>query len=43
TNRGFFEDKKATFAPSFLMNIKGKKTSVVKNSILEQGQLTVNN
>ncbi|MFU1767437.1 glycoside hydrolase family 68 protein, partial [Bacillus amyloliquefaciens] len=43
TNRGFFEDKKATFAPNFLMNIKGKKTSVVKNSILEQGQLTVNN
>ncbi|MBH0164191.1 glycoside hydrolase family 68 protein [Fictibacillus sp. 7GRE50] len=40
TNRGFFEDRKSTFAPSFEMNIKGKKTSVVKNSILEQGQLT---
>ncbi|WP_141556154.1 glycoside hydrolase family 68 protein, partial [Bacillus subtilis] len=35
-------DKQSTFAPSFLLNIKGKKTSVVKDSILEQGQLTVN-
>ncbi|MCG8398369.1 glycoside hydrolase family 68 protein [Bacillus atrophaeus] len=42
TNRGFYSDKQATFAPSFLLNIKGKKTSVVKNSILGQGQLTVN-
>ncbi|WP_144560959.1 glycoside hydrolase family 68 protein, partial [Bacillus paralicheniformis] len=32
----------ATFAPSFLLKVKGSKTSVVKNSILEQGQLTVN-
>ncbi|MCB2295250.1 glycoside hydrolase family 68 protein [Clostridium algoriphilum] len=42
TNRGFFADKKSTFAPSFLMNIKGEKTSVVPNSILPQGQLTTN-
>ncbi|MDF2647713.1 MAG: glycoside hydrolase 68 family protein [Paenibacillus sp.] len=42
TNRGYFEDHHSTFAPSFLMNIKGSKTSVVKNSILEQGQLTIN-
>ncbi|MEK3914128.1 glycoside hydrolase family 68 protein [Paenibacillus sp. FSL H7-0331] len=41
TNRGIFADKKSTFAPSFLLNIKGSKTSVVKNSILEQGQLTI--
>jgi levansucrase len=41
TNRGYFEDHHTTFAPSFLLNIKGSKTSVVKNSILEQGQLTV--
>ncbi|WP_141430791.1 glycoside hydrolase family 68 protein [Bacillus sp. 03113] len=41
TNRGYFADHKATFAPSFLVNIKGSKTSVVKDSILEQGQLTV--
>lgn len=43
TNRGYFEDHHSTFAPSFVMNIKGSKTSVVKNSILEQGQLTINN
>ncbi|MCI4139520.1 glycoside hydrolase family 68 protein, partial [Bacillus vallismortis] len=42
TNRGVFADKQATFAPSFLLNIRGKKTSVVKDSILELGQLTVN-
>ncbi|MFT8321858.1 MAG: glycoside hydrolase family 68 protein [Bacillus sp. (in: firmicutes)] len=41
TNRGYFEDRHTTFAPSFLLNIKGSKTSVVKNSLLEQGQLTV--
>lgn len=41
TNRGMFEDHHATFAPSFLVNIKGSKTSVVKDSILAQGQLTV--
>lgn len=40
TNRGYFEDHKSTFAPSFKLNIKGDKTSVVKNSILEQGQIT---
>ncbi|MGP7816393.1 glycoside hydrolase family 68 protein [Niallia sp. 01092] len=43
TNRGYFEDHKSTFAPSFLMKIKGSKTSVVKDSILEQGQLTTEN
>ncbi|MCS0824850.1 glycoside hydrolase family 68 protein [Cytobacillus firmus] len=42
TNRGYFEDHHSTFAPSFLVNIKGSKTSVVKDSILEQGQLTIN-
>lgn len=42
TNRGYFEDHRSTFAPSFLLNIKGSKTSVVKDSILEQGQLTIN-
>ena len=41
TNRGMFKDQHSTFAPSFLVNIKGSKTSVVQNSILEQGQLTV--
>ncbi|MCO7176102.1 glycoside hydrolase family 68 protein [Sporolactobacillus kofuensis] len=41
TNRGFFADHKATFAPSFLLNIKGSKTSVVPNRILEQGQITI--
>ncbi|MNK25958.1 Levansucrase precursor [compost metagenome] len=41
TNRGLFADHHSTFAPSFLVNIKGSKTSVVKDSILEQGQLTV--
>ncbi|MGM7724686.1 glycoside hydrolase family 68 protein [uncultured Metabacillus sp.] len=42
TNRGYFEDHKSTFAPSFLLNIKGSKTSVVKDGILEQGQITIN-
>lgn len=42
TNRGYFDDQHSTFAPSFLLNIKGNKTSVVKNSILEQGQITIN-
>ncbi|TGA97766.1 glycoside hydrolase family 68 protein [Sporolactobacillus shoreae] len=41
TNRGLFDDHHSTFAPSFLLNIKGSKTSIVKDSILEQGQLTV--
>ncbi|MFP3125830.1 glycoside hydrolase family 68 protein [Ectobacillus funiculus] len=41
TNRGFYADHHSTFAPSFLLNIQGSKTSVVPNSILEQGQLTV--
>ncbi|AKG34894.1 glycoside hydrolase family 68 protein [Paenibacillus durus] len=42
TNRGFYPEHRASFAPSFLMSIKGNKTSVVKDSILEQGQLTIN-
>lgn len=42
TNRGFYPEHRSSFAPSFLMNIKGSKTSVVKDSILEQGQLTIN-
>jgi len=41
TNRGIYTDHHATFAPSFLLNIKGTKTSVVPNSTLEQGQLTI--
>ncbi|MFD0698105.1 glycoside hydrolase family 68 protein [Paenibacillus sp. GCM10027628] len=41
TNRGFYPDHHSTFAPSFLLNIDGSKTSVVKDSILAQGQLTV--
>jgi levansucrase len=41
TNRGFFEDHKSTFAPSFLLNIEGPETSVVKDGILEQGQITI--
>ncbi|WP_339190377.1 glycoside hydrolase family 68 protein [Paenibacillus sp. FSL P2-0121] len=41
TNRGYFGDHHSTFAPSFVLNIKGSKTSVVPNSILEQGQLTL--
>ncbi|MGV2469891.1 glycoside hydrolase family 68 protein, partial [Bacillus subtilis] len=39
TNRGFYADNQSTFAPSFLMNIKSKKTSIFKDSILEQGKL----
>ena len=42
TNRGFYTEHHATFAPSFELNIKGSKTSVVPNSILPQGQLTTN-
>ncbi|WP_077736106.1 glycoside hydrolase family 68 protein [Bacillus sonorensis] len=42
TNRGISTEHHSTFAPSFLLKIKGSKTSVVKNSILAQGQLTVN-
>lgn len=41
TNRGYFADHQSTFAPSFLLNIEGSKTSVVPNSILEQGQITI--
>ncbi|EDS05567.1 hypothetical protein CLOSCI_03335 [[Clostridium] scindens ATCC 35704] len=42
TNRGFYAEQTINVCASFLLNIKGKKTSVVKDSILEQGQLTVN-
>ncbi|AIQ64497.1 levansucrase [Paenibacillus stellifer] len=41
TNRGLYSDRKSTFAPSFVLNIKNSKTSVVEGSILEQGQLTI--
>ncbi|MDN3956283.1 glycoside hydrolase family 68 protein [Sporolactobacillus laevolacticus] len=41
TNRGFFADHKSTFAPSFLLSINGSNTKVVKDSNLEQGQLTI--
>jgi levansucrase len=41
TNRAIFADRHASFAPSFLLNIDGSKTSVVPNSILAQGQLTI--
>ncbi|WP_102707821.1 glycoside hydrolase family 68 protein [Terribacillus saccharophilus] len=40
TNRGFFQDHKSTFAPSFLLDIDGKRSSVVEDGILEQGQIT---
>lgn len=40
TNRGFYPDHHSTFAPSFLLNIQGPKTSIVPNGILAQGQLT---
>lgn len=41
TNRGYFEDEKSTFSPSFMLDLNGKKSSVVEDSILEQGQITV--
>ncbi|MFX3619322.1 MAG: glycoside hydrolase family 68 protein [Sporolactobacillus sp.] len=41
TNRGQFADHQSTFAPSFLVKLKGIHTSVVPNSTLEQGQLTI--
>lgn len=41
TNRSIFADHHSTFAPSFLLNIHGTNTSVVPNSILPQGQLTI--
>jgi levansucrase len=41
TNRGFYTDHRSSFAPSFLLNIEETKTSVVQNSILQQGQLTI--
>ncbi|ALC83466.1 MULTISPECIES: glycoside hydrolase family 68 protein [Bacillus] len=40
-NKGQFEDRHTTFGPSFLLNIKGSNTSIEKDSILEQGQITV--
>ncbi|MFT8709123.1 MAG: glycoside hydrolase family 68 protein [Sporolactobacillus sp.] len=42
TNRGLFSNHQSTFAPSFLLHINGDHTSVVPNSILNQGQLTAN-
>ncbi|MBC2579430.1 glycoside hydrolase family 68 protein [Clostridium sp. DJ247] len=41
TNRALYTDHHSSFAPSFLLNIEGSKTSVVPNSILPQGQLTI--
>ncbi|MCO7175809.1 glycoside hydrolase family 68 protein [Sporolactobacillus kofuensis] len=41
TNRGTFDDHHATFAPSFLVNLQGSRTSVVPDRTLDQGQLTV--
>ncbi len=41
TNRGQFINRRSTFAPSFLVNIQGSTSSVVKNNILEQGQITL--
>jgi Levansucrase/Invertase. len=41
TNRGFFADHHATFAPSFLVKIQGPQTSIVPGSTLNQGQLTI--
>ena len=41
TNRGLYTDHHSSFAPSFLLNIEETKTSVVPNSILQQGQLTI--
>ncbi|WP_221568875.1 glycoside hydrolase family 68 protein [Alkalihalobacillus sp. TS-13] len=42
TNRGYFEDKKSTFSPSFKLDLKGPKSSVIEDGILKQGQLTIN-
>ncbi|WP_082235331.1 glycoside hydrolase family 68 protein [Halobacillus massiliensis] len=39
TNRGYFDDHKSTFAPSFKLELNNKKSSVVEDSILEQGQI----
>ncbi|WP_173917567.1 glycoside hydrolase family 68 protein [Halobacillus sp. Marseille-Q1614] len=39
TNRGYFEEEKSTFAPSFKLELNNKKSSVVEDSILEQGQI----
>ncbi|SEI10299.1 levansucrase [Halobacillus karajensis] len=41
TNRGYFKDHKSTFAPSFKLELNGKKSSVVENGILDQGQITL--
>lgn len=37
TNRGMFADRQSTFAPTFSLRLSGDKTSVVQNSIKEQG------
>lgn len=41
TNRGYAGEPNSTFAPSFVMSLNGNNTSVVKNNILEQGQITI--
>ena len=41
TNRALYTDHHSSFAPSFLLNLQGTKSSVVPNSILAQGQLTI--
>ncbi|MFT8310100.1 MAG: glycoside hydrolase family 68 protein [Sporolactobacillus sp.] len=41
TNRGTFDDQHSTFAPSFLVKLQGSRSSVVPDSILDQGQLTI--
>jgi levansucrase len=41
TNRGLYTDHHSSFAPSFLVNIEETKTSIVPNSTLPQGQLTI--
>lgn len=41
TNRGISSTQHSTFAPSFLLKIWGKSTSVLPNTTLAQGQLTI--
>jgi levansucrase len=41
TNRGTFDDQHSTFAPSFLVKLQDSRSSVVPDSILDQGQLTI--
>lgn len=37
TNRGFYQEHRSSFAPSFLMNIKGAKTRLSKTVSLNKG------